>query len=119
MKYFKPEETACPCCGKTIALGHPIWIAVDTIRRRVGKPFKITSGFRCEAYNKTLKNSSPKSKHVEGCAMDISTENLDGYDKYILVKEAMTFKLRIGIYAKHIHVDYSPTEPSALWYGNY
>ena len=86
---------------------------------KVGKPLTISSGFRCKTYNSTLPNSAKKSKHIQGCALDINTSNLHAIEKYIFVEEAIRFGLRIGIYASHIHIDYSPDMPKALWYGTY
>ena len=120
MKYFSVEESQCPCgCGQVVKSGHPIWSAASRIREVIGKPMTITSGYRCRIYNQTLKNSAKHSKHIEGCALDLSTVNLTGNEKYCFVEEAMKFGLRIGIYQNHIHIDYSPGEHRVLWWGNY
>lgn len=89
------------------------------IRRLIGKPLTITSGFRCWKHNQTLSNSSDGSKHPLGTALDISTANLNGIDKYIMIREAIKMRLRFGIYKHHIHVDYSLGEDMVCWRGEY
>jgi len=119
MSYFKPEETACPCCGAVVLQTSPIMSFANHVRRLLGKSLTITSGFRCLSYNRTLPNSSDKSKHIQGVALDISTENLSGVDKYVMIREAIKMGLRFGIYKSHIHVDYSSGEKKVCWWGEY
>jgi zinc D-Ala-D-Ala carboxypeptidase len=119
MKFFKLIDSACPCCNEVIPEEHPIWRYADGIREKVGKPITITSGYRCKAYNSSLKNAAPTSKHTLKCALDLSTSNLGSVDKFKIVEYAIMAGLRIGIYQDHIHIDYSPEELNALWYGKY
>ncbi len=119
MTYFKPQETACPCCGESIKPSHPIMTFANHARRILGKPLTITSGYRCPSHNASLPNSSSTSRHTQGTALDISTENLDGVDKYKFIREAQKLGLRIGVYQAHIHVDYSPGDLKVFWLGKY
>lgn len=119
MKFFDVMDSACPCCNEVIPEAHPIWRYADSIREKVGKPIYITSGYRCQAYNSSLKNSAPTSKHTLKCAFDLSTNNLNAVDKYKIVECAILAGLRVGIYQNHIHIDYSPDELKTLWYGKY
>jgi len=119
MKYFELSEAECPCCNQTIPESKAIWRFAEHIRELIGKPIIISSGFRCEEYNKRMHISSPKSKHLTGDALDIATGNLSPSDKYELLSEAIKWELRIGVYSRHIHVDYSPNQEKILWVGKY
>ena len=120
MKYFSVEESMCPCgCRQVISSSHPIWAAANLIRGTIGKPLTIKSGYRCYTYNSTIPNAAKNSKHAQGCALDISTSNLSSSDIYRFIEEAIRLNLRIGLYSKHIHIDYSPTETRKFWYGTY
>jgi len=119
MSYFKPEETACPCCGKTVKPTSQIMTYANHVRGLLRKPLTITSGFRCIKHNRTLSNSSDTSKHPLGKALDISTKNLNGADIYIMIQEAIKMRLRFGMYEHHIHVDHSRGEKVVCWRGEY
>ena len=76
VKYFKPEEFRCPCCGG----GEPaqtlvLWL--DLFRAAWGGPVYVNSGFRCEKHNKVV-GGAEKSRHLLGCAADIRCK--DGCD---------------------------------------
>lgn len=43
---------------------------LDQVRKCLGKPVMVNSGFRCKELN-TLVGGQPSSQHLEGCAADI------------------------------------------------
>ena len=69
---FKPEEFKCRC-GR--CSGYPTWMKanelkhIQTIRTHYGKPMNITSGLRCESFNRKVGGVS-NSRHLEGRAVD-------------------------------------------------
>jgi Peptidase M15 len=72
-------------------------------------PLRLTSGFRTEAYNRTLKKASPNSNHLRGLAVDISGFPLDGE----LLTRAVSCFAKCGLSCRaydwgthyHLHVD--------------
>lgn len=46
-------------------------------RELVGVPLIINSGFRCEQHNKDVGSTSKASKHLTGCAIDISLKTVN------------------------------------------
>ena len=90
---------------------------LDPLREAWKGPIKVTSGYRCPALNKTLKNSSPTSAHLLGCAADIVPlngeigkfkefcKNYFGsrrhlFDQVILEKDDKTEWVHIGLKTK-------------------
>jgi zinc D-Ala-D-Ala carboxypeptidase len=53
-------------------------MVLDPLRRHLGKPVRVTSGFRTEALNKALKGSKT-SAHRYGLAADIKVTGLDAH----------------------------------------
>jgi len=104
-KNFSAEEFFCKCglCPKK----YPHEVLIDTlqnVRRLTDIPMVITSGVRCEKYNKQV-GGMVGSRHVHGLAADIECNN--GIDRFILIREFMKQpKIRgIGVYRQFIHID--------------
>ena len=104
MKYFKPEEFSCPCCGLNFT-SDKLMETVDHIRGQIGAPLFINSAWRCKKHNAELRDSSPNSLHLQGLAVDISTANLTGLAKLDLLKAGMLLFNGIGIARTFIHFD--------------
>lgn len=109
---FSRSEFACPCCGKAEMKGELIQ-ELQSLRYRYGKPIIITSGYRCDEYNRTV---STATLHPTGWAADLKTPR-DGSDAMRLVE--LVFKIfseyGIGIYDKHVHVDMRPNGAVKPW----
>ena len=52
----------------------------EPIRKKVDKPIKINSGFRCQQLNKIIGGSSGTSQHCKGEAMDLDIQNRKIFD---------------------------------------
>lgn len=76
---------------------------VDNMRNKSGIPYKITSGYRDEEYNKSIggvKNSS----HCKGLAVDIAAPTSKA--KFLIIEAALHFGIqRIGVGSNFIHID--------------
>jgi hypothetical protein len=48
---------------------------LDQVRKCLGKPVMVNSGFRCKELN-TLVGGQPNSQHLEGCAADIRVSGM-------------------------------------------
>lgn len=55
-------------------------LKVNTFLEQWGGEKRMVSGYRSPAYNKTIKNAAPNSKHMAGLAIDVAD-----YDKSLAV----------------------------------
>lgn len=73
--FFPKEETECRCgCGGDIT--DSFRASLDIIRAEVGAPMRINSGFRCEAYDKSI---GGKGVHPTGKAADVACSGLHAH----------------------------------------
>lgn len=81
---FRPEEMACRGSGELLVV--PSFISrLQTLRHILGKPIRITSGFRTPEYNERV-GGAKDSAHVKGRAADIA---VSGSDAFVLVRYAI------------------------------
>lgn len=67
--HFTYEELACRHCG--VASYDPVLLCcLEELRRIVGRPLRIVSGYRCPQHNRAV-GGAPRSQHVLGRAADI------------------------------------------------
>lgn len=84
------------------------WV-LEPLRKQLGRPIGINSGFRSPAYNLEI-GGAPGSQHTQGIAADIAV----GDDAACLVAAALASKISsvggIGLYPGRgfIHVDIRP-----------
>jgi uncharacterized protein YcbK (DUF882 family) len=77
--------------------------SLDTLRHECGFSFRITSGYRSPSHSIEARKAKP-GVHAQGIAADIGTT--DGYERYIIVKNAMAMGFSgIGIHKTFVHVD--------------
>lgn len=60
---------------------------LEPLRAIVGKPIKITSGYRCPTLNK-LVGGEPTSQHCFGQAVDIEVSGMDYKSLYNVIKKS-------------------------------
>lgn len=113
--FFRFEEFACPCCGKSWV--KPEFISrLNEAREMAGVPFSISTGggCRCQAYN-TKAGHSSTSSHLIGEAADIRARYSAHRYKIITALIAAGFS-RIGIADMFIHVDGDHNKPqNVIW----
>jgi len=102
VKYFKPEEFKCPCCGKC-DMDATLVFMLDTLREFVDEPLVITSGFRCMKYNEEI-GGKKNSAHLKGKAVDIYCVSQIKRYKILMYALLLGFQ-RIGIGKDFIHLD--------------
>ena len=88
---------------------------LDNMRHRSKIPYKITSGYRSQEYNKKI-NGAKNSSHCKGMAVDISAT--DSTTKYLIVEAALHFGIqRIGVGSNFIHIDIDDQDKAAkvIW----
>jgi len=113
--HFKPSEIACSGSGELLAdedaLGR-----LQALRRALGRPLVINSGYRSAAHNARVKGS-PTSQHLLGKAFDIDLSQPPGEardrEREALVEAALAVGFTgIGRYDGFVHVD---TGPRRAW----
>jgi uncharacterized protein YcbK (DUF882 family) len=84
------------------------------MRDILGRPLVVSSGYRCKKHNAEVKGRE-HSKHMEGLAVDISTEGWSESEKKRLygLAEALEFG-GFGRYENFTHLDVREGEP-ARW----
>ena len=116
LKYFKLSEFDSPDLeGSGSNMNYTFLEKLDQARGLAGIPFKITSGFRTEAYQDDLTRRGYKtakkgtSPHLKGLAADISVK--DSRQRFIVINSLLLAGFtRIGIADTFIHVDLSTYE---------
>ena len=111
-KNFEKWEFACGCgCGYD-DISPKLVDKLQELRDLVGEPIIITSGCRCEAYNRYI-GGVDNSPHLYGLAADIQVEGVAPLTLAVIANRIDY--IRIGIYPKHIHIDIKPANPSKYW----
>ena len=105
--HFKAKEFGCPCgCYGEIETN--LIEKLEEVRVQYSKPIRITSGFRCQAYQDDLKARGYEtaigiSPHTLGIAADICP--YDGKDVDVLAKLCENTFKATGVGATFVHVD--------------
>jgi len=68
---FTESEFKCPCGCQSKPMDEGLISILQAIRTELGKPVKVTSGYRCQKYNDSLKGSIKTSDHIQGKSADI------------------------------------------------
>jgi uncharacterized protein YcbK (DUF882 family) len=91
----------------------PVIAIADEARGRIGKPLRITSGYRSPAYNKSV-GGVANSQHVQFKALDLSgpPSTLRKLYAELLSMRQEGHKIAIGRYATFIHIDVRGTNAS-------
>lgn len=107
-KDFKLSEFECHCGEHHVALDEQLIELLQVLRMRIDLPIVIMSGYRCKAYNRTLKGASPKSQHMLGKAVDIKVRGMKPA-QVAMMAEAVGFT-GIGTYPTFTHIDVRPNK---------
>jgi len=110
-KNFTDSEFVCPCCNGGI-VSEMLIAKLQELRDLINKPIIVTSGYRCQQYNKSIGGYS-HSPHLTGEAADIKVKDLSPVT-IASIAQRISY-MRIGIYPKHLHIDIRPANPSKYW----
>ena len=103
--HFSKEEMACKHCGALPPNGMSDMLmdGLEELRRRIGKPVIISSGYRCSVYNKEV-GGVYNSQHVLGTGADIYVDGMGVYELAKICKEIFD---GVGEYYQQgfVHVD--------------
>jgi len=115
-QYFTIEELTCHCgCGK-MDMDEGFMRKIVSLRRSLGFPFPVSSGFRCPEHNNNVSGSGLNGPHTTGHAMDIEIAGEEALD---IISNATDFHMTgVGIKQhgdkRFIHLDDlkgGPTRP--------
>ena len=70
-EHFNLKEFQCKCCEQ-VKIGHDLVFVIEELRKKLGLPIIVVSGYRCPNYNVTI-GGAKDSYHVQGRASDIYT----------------------------------------------
>jgi len=110
---LKLSEFACPCCGNNLIQTNTFTQLLKA-REIAGVPFRINSGYRCEAHNREV-GGTEDSSHIKGYAADLHCLYSGSRWKIIdaLIKAGF---VRIGIGKSFIHADNDPDkDQNVIW----
>lgn len=100
---FHSVEWECRCgCREDFPIDMEQVHFLEDLRDRLGRPVTITSGYRCEEYNKKV-GGAKHSQHRLGTATDIIVRGMDVYELYEIVKPMNPKGL--GLYENFLHID--------------
>lgn len=110
LKYFKRSEFDSPdVAGSGDGMSRELLEKLEALRKRVGRPLRINSGFRTAAHNASIKGKA-NSAHLRGLAADIST--LDSKVRFAVLEAARSLGIRrLEIAPRHVHIDVDPSLP--------
>jgi uncharacterized protein YcbK (DUF882 family) len=101
-KNFALNEFACFDGSNEITVDYDLIDKLQQLRDTLGKPVKVTSGYRTVTYNKKC-GGIPASHHLTGKAADIKVSRMSSAE-LARAADKLGF-LGIGIYPTFTHVD--------------
>ena len=105
-EYFSYETDkmlACSCGCGTKGMQPAFLMLLDQIRKEVGEPLTIISGYRCSKHNQSVSSTGANGPHCQGVAVDIRA---DSRLRYKIIKAAMKQGItRFGVANSFVHID--------------
>jgi len=108
-KHFMYSDFICPCCDrlKIVPGLYRHMELLEQMRRELGFPIVVTSGYRCEMHNRDV-GGAPRSWHLI-FATDIAPEDGDPGKLTAMYDRARDLEFGgIGRYERFIHLDLRP-----------
>lgn len=92
--HFSKSEFDCKCgCGGN-EMDEMFILKLDTMRELLGFPLRVTSGYRCPAYNDRISSTGTTGPHTTGHAADLA---VFGRQAYSVLAQAMQTGYMTGI----------------------
>ena len=108
-QHFKKSELSCKCGCNQLQINMQLLYALEVLRRILGKPIIINSGYRCPKHNAKI-GGVTNSQHVLGTAADIRVPGMTPQEVYMVAKYLFD---GLGVYDNFLHVDVRGTK--ARW----
>lgn len=103
-KHFKVKEFACKDGSQVVFIDDYLVSILDILRNQVGKPVRITSGYRTPARNKAV-GGAKYSYHMRGQAADIRIEGMTAKEIANKLNKIIPFGCGIIVYNTWVHID--------------
>ena len=105
-EYFSYETDkmlACSCGCGTKGMQPAFLMLLDQIRKEVGEPLTVTSGYRCPSHNQKVSSTGKSGPHTTGRAIDIKA---DSRLRFLLIQAALKHGItRFGVAKNFLHID--------------
>ena len=97
-----------------VALAALVLAVLEPLRARIGRPVRVTSGYRSSAANAAIVGASRTSQHVHGEAVDIVVEGLTSRELCRALLDAGIPHDQVIWYDRdrHVHVSYTTRRPN-------
>lgn len=93
-RHFTIDEFKCKCgCGEN-QIDVTLIDLLEAGRIKLGFPFVITSGYRCQKHNAEVSSTGKDGPHTTGCAVDIA---IHGFKAFALITWALSTGRITGI----------------------
>lgn len=103
--HFKVKEFACKDGSPVIFVDKNMVTWLEMLRKTIGKPVIITSGYRTPEHNKKV-GGAKYSYHMRGCAADIKVEGMTPKEvAEALNKIAPSYSFGIIVESSWVHFD--------------
>ena len=112
-KYFSRSEFACKCGCDRSHVEPSLVEALDRLRKDIGKPVAITSGFRCADHNRSV-GGRTNSAHTKGMAADIKVGSSDYRHDVLEAIFRIGLFNRVGIAKDFVHIDLDKDKPQRV-----
>ena len=99
---FHSDEFACKGTGE-LKVSADLVNQLEELRKAVGQPIRITSGYRSPEHNATIPGAAENSVHMTGRAADIQIPGMSVEEMSRLAREF--FPVVHDNYSSHIHVE--------------
>lgn len=103
-KHFKVKEFACKDGSQIVFVDDYLVSILDILRNQVGKPVRITSGYRTPTRNKEV-DGAKYSYHMRGQAADIRIEGMTTKEIANKLNKIIPFGCGIIVYNTWVHID--------------
>lgn len=120
--HFKSSEFTCPCknCDEQ-KIAIELVDKLERVRVLLGKPIKVTSGYRCRAHQlelaaKGYETAKGISQHELGRAADIVQPGATLYEFTAMLHYCEQEFQAIGEGLSFLHVDLRTDKPGRRWY---
>lgn len=110
---FKVSEFACRD-GTFMPMDRALIGVLQKIRDRIGKPVRVTSGYRSPDYNKKV-GGAADSMHMRGVAADIQVDGTDPAKVAAYAETLMPDTGGIGLYTGQAFVHIDTREARTRW----
>ena len=110
IRHFRPREFDSPDGpGSGMSMSRELVALLDELRKKVGRPININSGYRTRAHNGKV-GGKRTSAHLKGRAVDIAVRSSRKRMQIIRAALELGFT-RVGVGKAFVHLDVDDTKP--------